>query len=525
MVLFDLIADKNRFNEYADEITDNSSETDTGKALRAIYDLREDENFGTDDFSLDKHPSIPPGILSHMNADLLITKKITDMTYPDTFLLYNIQSYFHRGMATFLAMENWKKYGRIYSVDADFYNELAQTEKTECDFSVFGKIPFSSFYIDLSNIPIMSTRHYNNVQGVLVSVISEDMVYMSIIDGNNTEYNPLWCYAGKSSSIPFPAEWQKFYRGKCRFVDFMLARGKAKGKIKRTSAVEDLGWNVIPGGVVEAVDMHSPVAVKIVMFVIQFLYFLHSKTDDIVENRPATQKYSADKRLRPMQTTVTQWDVGVRYGNKIRTIDRKQKLYGNVTGISPVANADRNRPRPYVRGAHWHKYWCGSGESKHIEVRWLTPVFCNGDVDSIIATISSVGSGDVLGTEGEELVRAYLEKYKVRFEREFRVEIKGHVRRFDFAVQYGGKLMFIEFDGIQHFKPVDLFGGEEGFRDRRKSDWDKNRYAEKNRIPLLRIRYDQKDRVPELVDWLFEKKAKKSYNPFISNSEYYMPIM
>lgn len=26
---------------------------------------------------------------------------------------------------------------------------------------------------------------------------------------------------------------------------------------------------------------------------------------------------------------------------------------------------------PHVRRAHWHKYWCGSGDNRRQELRWV----------------------------------------------------------------------------------------------------------------------------------------------------------
>jgi len=51
--------------------------------------------------------------------------------------------------------------------------------------------------------------------------------------------------------------------------------------------------------------------------------------------------------------------------------------------------------------------------------------------------------------------------------------------------------MRIEYDGVQHFKSIDYFGGENGFKKRQQNDKIKNIYCIKNKIKLLRIRYDE----------------------------------
>ena len=47
----------------------------------------------------------------------------------------------------------------------------------------------------------------------------------------------------------------------------------------------------------------------------------------------------------------------------------------------------------------------------------------------------------------------------------------------------------IEYDGEQHFRIVDYFGGEDGFKQRKNNDEIKNQYCKNNNIHLLRIPY------------------------------------
>lgn len=63
--------------------------------------------------------------------------------------------------------------------------------------------------------------------------------------------------------------------------------------------------------------------------------------------------------------------------------------------------------------------------------------------------------------------------------------------RFDFYVPAGN--IAIEFDGRQHFEPVDAFGGTEEFELTKKRDEQKNAFCEENQINLLRIPYTEND--------------------------------
>ena len=51
----------------------------------------------------------------------------------------------------------------------------------------------------------------------------------------------------------------------------------------------------------------------------------------------------------------------------------------------------------------------------------------------------------------------------------------------------------IEFDGTQHNRPNDFFGGEEKFLKQQENDKIKNQYALSHNIPLVRIPYSKRN--------------------------------
>ena len=60
----------------------------------------------------------------------------------------------------------------------------------------------------------------------------------------------------------------------------------------------------------------------------------------------------------------------------------------------------------------------------------------------------------------------------------------------------------IEYDGEQHFKPINIFGGEKRFKKQVLTDKIKNDYCEKNKINLLRIKYN--DKVEDMINNLIK---------------------
>lgn len=67
--------------------------------------------------------------------------------------------------------------------------------------------------------------------------------------------------------------------------------------------------------------------------------------------------------------------------------------------------------------------------------------------------------------------------------------------RFDFALlnHKGVVTYLIEYDGAQHFKPVAIWGGEEGLKKQIARDKIKDEYCANNNIPLLRLPYTLTD--------------------------------
>jgi len=62
------------------------------------------------------------------------------------------------------------------------------------------------------------------------------------------------------------------------------------------------------------------------------------------------------------------------------------------------------------------------------------------------------------------------------------------------------KNTLIEFNGKQHYKEIAFFGGRKKFLKQKHHDWLKRKYAIKNNIKLLIIKYD--DSISEILSLL-----------------------
>jgi hypothetical protein len=66
----------------------------------------------------------------------------------------------------------------------------------------------------------------------------------------------------------------------------------------------------------------------------------------------------------------------------------------------------------------------------------------------------------------------------------------------------------IEFDGKQHYEPMEYFGGLESYNRLKINDKIKSDYCEDNYIELIRIRYDQLDRVFDILKESLKNKIR-----------------
>lgn len=99
---------------------------------------------------------------------------------------------------------------------------------------------------------------------------------------------------------------------------------------------------------------------------------------------------------------------------------------------------------------------------------------------------------------GENTIRLILEELNIKFIREYK--IPGFQYRYDFYIP--SENLLIEYDGIQHFKPIAIFGGEDSFKIIKIRDKAKNKLAKLKKINLLRISFLDKDIKSTIINYI-----------------------
>lgn len=107
-------------------------------------------------------------------------------------------------------------------------------------------------------------------------------------------------------------------------------------------------------------------------------------------------------------------------------------------------------------------------------------------------------------SKGERKINEYLISHCYNFIREYKIE-KCKFKKslpFDFAIFNDNNELeyLIEYDGEQHFKEVEVFGGKEALIKVQRNDRIKTNYCLKNNIPLLRISYQEFGDIEQILD-------------------------
>lgn len=99
-------------------------------------------------------------------------------------------------------------------------------------------------------------------------------------------------------------------------------------------------------------------------------------------------------------------------------------------------------------------------------------------------------------SNGERAIRIYLEKNNIEFVREYKLD--GYLYRWDFYLPK--QKLFIEFNGLQHYQPVEIFGGIKSLLEVKQRDAKKRSLAKKYKIKQIEIPYYKYSKVNDILD-------------------------
>lgn len=103
-------------------------------------------------------------------------------------------------------------------------------------------------------------------------------------------------------------------------------------------------------------------------------------------------------------------------------------------------------------------------------------------------------------SHGEQLIRKYLEEHNFIFKTQFKDKIGKQSYRLDFVVKVGDVYQIIEYNGKQHYVPIEYFGGQLRFEKQQERDKLLRIHCKEKGIKLHEIPYTWSD--SEVIQYL-----------------------
>lgn len=117
----------------------------------------------------------------------------------------------------------------------------------------------------------------------------------------------------------------------------------------------------------------------------------------------------------------------------------------------------------------------------------------------ILNHISRHGCPNCKLSKGEKSIKLYLDDNNIFYIQQKKFTNCASISKLKFDFYLPEHNTCIEFDGLQHSRPVKLFGGKEAFDNLKRCDSIKNKYCHDNRIKLIRIPYTQFGDIEKII--------------------------
>lgn len=299
-----------------------------------------------------------------------------------------------------LVLELWSRSKQVYEPDSTFTEVLLHTNSIRVFPSLLRRIPFKDFYIDLSKNEnfksegiFVCARVYDNDEIRILYMVADNkkrIKFVDILDFTPKEH-PMEdiekeAVMTKEQRMVFDTN-KSIIQARCGVLeDKRICTGKDYvvkpfdssyykfDKSKCPSVYQGHNYCYIE---ISNISPEDPIS-NISMFIIQFLNYISSSKPNISESESTKHTYRPFLQPKNKYSQVRKWDVEKYYGDRIRVLEEKAKSSGEYKG------GNHRSPRPHTRCAHYQYYWCGHGEKKHLEQRWIDVIYVNGTYKDIV---------------------------------------------------------------------------------------------------------------------------------------------
>ena len=110
-------------------------------------------------------------------------------------------------------------------------------------------------------------------------------------------------------------------------------------------------------------------------------------------------------------------------------------------------------------------------------------------------------------SKGSKIIKSILDENNIEYQQEYKFNDCRNKQElpFDFFIESINTC--IEFDGIQHYKPVTIFGGDKKYEITKFNDNIKDKYCNDNNINLVRISYKEIGKIKNIIEVIINKKS------------------
>jgi very-short-patch-repair endonuclease len=158
-----------------------------------------------------------------------------------------------------------------------------------------------------------------------------------------------------------------------------------------------------------------------------------------------------------------------------------------------------------AKKVHKNKYNYSKVEYKNSQLKVIIICPTHGEfLQTPNAHLRGSGCSKCFRSAGEDKIEDWLKKHKIKFkpQKMFNTCKSKRKLRFDFYI--ASKRMLIEFDGGQHFKPIEWFGGVIAFKRLKQRDRIKTKWAKRNNYKLIHISHKKVDEIGDILGKLFK---------------------
>lgn len=110
-------------------------------------------------------------------------------------------------------------------------------------------------------------------------------------------------------------------------------------------------------------------------------------------------------------------------------------------------------------------------------------------------------------SKGEEIIFQYLKENNINFKYQMTYPDLKDKNKLSYDFYISPLNLLIEYNGIQHYKAIDYFGGVTYFHIQKHHDWLKRKYAKNHNIKLLTIPYWECDNIKEILKGIINENT------------------